>query len=113
MKKTIKKLAAFAMAFTLLGTGTTLTKNIAPQLDNSITVSAACHAHGQFVTTAYDWRYDHTAKTWETFYDAKIGRKITISPGIVVWRKYKYKKCGECGQQWGSATKMNSYSILI
>lgn len=40
MKNTIKTIAATAMALTLLGTGTSITKNIAPQFDNSITASA-------------------------------------------------------------------------
>ncbi len=41
MKNMIKKIAAITMAFTMLGTGTAVTTTIAPQLDNSITASAA------------------------------------------------------------------------
>lgn len=41
MKNVIKKIAAAAMAFTLLGSGTAVIKNAAPKFDNSITASAA------------------------------------------------------------------------
>lgn len=41
MKNTLKKISAFAMAFTLLSTGTAITQSIAPTFDNSITASAA------------------------------------------------------------------------
>ena len=41
MKNTIKKITAFAMAFTLLGAGSAITKSVAPKFDNSITASAA------------------------------------------------------------------------
>lgn len=40
MKSAIKKIAAVAMAFTLIGTGTAVTKTIAPQFDTSITAKA-------------------------------------------------------------------------
>lgn len=41
MKDVIKKISAFTMAFTLLGTGTAITSSIAPQLNCVITASAA------------------------------------------------------------------------
>lgn len=41
MKNMIKKIAAAAMAFTLLGTGTAVTKTIAPKADNTLVASAA------------------------------------------------------------------------
>lgn len=40
MKNTVKKIAGFAMAFTLLGTGTVVTKTISPESDNTIVASA-------------------------------------------------------------------------
>ena len=112
MKNVIKKIAATAMAFTILGTGTAVTKSIAPKMDNSIVASAACHAHGQFVKTAYDWRYEYTSTKWETFYDYGINRYVTITPGVAVYRRVKYKQCQECGKQWGSATKLNKYTVF-
>ena len=36
MKNTIRKTAAAAMAFSILGTGTAVTKTIAPKADNTI-----------------------------------------------------------------------------
>lgn len=43
MKNIIKKIAAVAMAFTLLGTGSAVTSTISPETANSITASAAQH----------------------------------------------------------------------
>ncbi len=40
MKNTIRKIAAAAMAFTILGTGTAVTKTIAPKADNTIVACA-------------------------------------------------------------------------
>lgn len=40
MKNVIKKIASIAMAFTLLGTGTVVTKTVVPQSDNTITAYA-------------------------------------------------------------------------
>ena len=40
MKNTFKKIVAVAMAFTILGTGTAITKTVAPKFDNKITVYA-------------------------------------------------------------------------
>ncbi len=40
MKNVIKKIAATAMAFTLLGTGTTISKNISPNSLNTIIANA-------------------------------------------------------------------------
>ena len=41
MKTIIKKISAIAMAFTLIGTGTAITKTISPKSDTTITASAA------------------------------------------------------------------------
>lgn len=43
MNKLFKKIAATAMAFTVLGAGSVVTKTITPQFDNSITASAASY----------------------------------------------------------------------
>ena len=45
MKNVIKKVAAVAMAFTLLGTGSAVTKTINPKFDTAITASAAYCNH--------------------------------------------------------------------
>ena len=59
MKNVIKKISAIAMAFTLLGVGTVVTKSVAPKSDNTLTACAysyPCtrydgHAHGNFIHT--------------------------------------------------------------
>ena len=43
MKNVMKKIAAAAMAFTLLGAGTVITNTVAPQA--TLTASAACQYH--------------------------------------------------------------------
>ncbi len=55
MKNVFKKLAAAAMAFTLLGAGSAAIKDIAPKTDNSITASAA---------SGYTYAYDGYASRW-------------------------------------------------
>ncbi len=51
MKDAIKKISAFAMAFTLLGTGTAISNTISPKFDNSITVNAAFNSYNGTVKT--------------------------------------------------------------
>ena len=41
MKNIIKKIASIAMAFTLLGTGTAVTKTISPNYGSTLTASSA------------------------------------------------------------------------
>ena len=45
MKKAIKKLLSTAMAFTLLGTGTTLTKTVAPNTQKTLSAHAVQCMH--------------------------------------------------------------------
>lgn len=45
MKNVIKKIASIAMAFTLLGTGTTVTNTISPKSSNTIVADAASCKH--------------------------------------------------------------------
>ena len=45
MKNIIKKISAVAMAFTLLGAGTAITKKVAPKANNNITAQALCQFH--------------------------------------------------------------------
>ena len=115
MKNVLKKISAIALAFTLLGTGTTVTKKIVPQFDNTITASAA----NINPTTCYH----------------STGRRITVHrivteivPYLVTWTdwqqnangvyerheyaKWQYKSCSvlyfdfedyctKCGQVFG------------
>ena len=80
MKNVFKKLAAAAMAFTLLGSGSAIIKDIAPQTDNSITASAACNHAGYR-------RYEGASSGWVTTSFIYGYRKVN---GVWV-----YKKVGE------------------
>jgi hypothetical protein len=88
MKNAIKKIAAIAMAFTLLGTGTAVTKTIAPQFDNSIIASAAtcynCH-EGSYNTYTY-----------ETIEDAYMVVGFILIP---ITCKYRIEECGCCEKE--------------
>ncbi len=84
MKNVIKKIAAVAMAFTLLGTGTAVTKTIAPQFDNSITASAACN-HVVGSTSWSEWK--------------KTDSEIVVLVPLTIRRYYKRTcKCVKCGK---------------
>lgn len=45
MKNVIKKIASIAMAFTLLGTGTNVTRTISPKSNNTLVASASCRGN--------------------------------------------------------------------
>lgn len=45
MKNVLKKVSAIALAFTLLGSGTTIAKKIDSKSTNTLTASAACQYH--------------------------------------------------------------------
>ncbi len=59
MNNVIKKIAAVAMAFTLLGTGTAVTKTINPKFDTAITANAACkHNCRRFASNYGSWQHE-------------------------------------------------------
>ena len=58
MKNPLKKLTAAVMAFTLLGAGTSFTKALSPQSDNTLTASATSLAPPPFkivITCKSQW----------------------------------------------------------
>ena len=48
MKNVIKKIAAVAMAFTILGTGTAIVKTVSPQFAESTTMTASAISRGAY-----------------------------------------------------------------
>ena len=66
MKNIIKKITAFAMAFTILGSGTTVSRYVSPKSDNSIVANAATNVtvvfsdiyKGQWYVPAVQFVYD-------------------------------------------------------
>ena len=64
MKNIIKRVSAFAMAFALIGTGTTVTKSLSPKSDTTITASAAGYSTSYtYRTSATDLRIRQGAGT--------------------------------------------------
>lgn len=85
MKNVFKKVSAIALAFTLLGSGTTIEKNVNPKSVNTLTANAACQYH----------RADNTyvVQKWESWY----------SDGYIY--EVKYLNCNCCRQFYGSTKK--------
>lgn len=80
MKNVIKKIASIAMAFTLLGTVTAVTKTISPKTDNSIVASAQAYIPSQ--------KCKHNCRT----YDGGIWvEKLPNSREMV-----HYYRCSKC-----------------
>ncbi|MBE6857822.1 MAG: hypothetical protein E7498_00090 [Ruminococcus sp.] len=88
MKNVIKKIAAVAMAFTMLGTGTAITETIAPKTNNSIVASAASYAP----------TCKHSGSTYKTYsawwYIGGVEQNIISFP---VYERYVYTRCSKCG----------------
>jgi hypothetical protein len=94
MKNILKKVSAIAMAFTLLGTGTAITKNVSPETTTpSITASAACSHHGYRYSTTGNWQTYYAYKANNVvYYEQK--RKVSVHCGScskVVSSYYEYR----------------------
>lgn len=91
MKKAIKKIAAVAMAFTLLGTGTAVT-NINPNTTTTNTLTAyaiaTCPNHAGV-------RTEIRKEFWGKAYDPAFNRYVNI------FRRVKYYYCAVCGRSLG------------
>lgn len=89
MKNVIKKIAAVAMAFTMLGTGTAITETIAPKTNNSIVASAASYAPSTC---------KHSGSTRKSYSNKwYVG---TVEEGVIsfdVYKRYVYTHCSKCG----------------
>ncbi|WP_294411258.1 hypothetical protein [uncultured Ruminococcus sp.] len=88
MKNVIKKISAIALAFTLIGTGTAITKAIAPLEDNTLIASA----EENFVPCAYAHGITHKCSEYQTeFYS------YDYVPFVNLYYRYKVKACAICG----------------
>ena len=65
MKNVIKKIAATAMAFTLLGTGATVTNKMSTKTNTGLVAHAAC-SHTNVKRTTYSYVY--VANGWGKLY---------------------------------------------
>ncbi len=93
MNNIIKKISAMAMAFTLLGAGTTIVKNN-PKLNNTLTASAAATCPNHAAGTKIEWG------AWE-FYDYTYSYvpagNYYLKTGVTLKRN-KYRRCNICGR---------------
>ena len=94
MKNVLKKIAATAMAFTLLGAGTAITKTVSPKSDNTL-VASACNCNAR--------RYASTKQVYTGFHNEPItklkwdGHKyVTIVVGYSIVNHYKTVPCIRC-----------------
>ena len=106
MKNAFKKITAVAMAFTLLGTGTAVTKTIAPQFDTSITAHAAscnnCHGGSYYMKTEYtDWEYVGDGISW--YYSPLVGRMLPRT--YKVYQRTVKTYCTNCNKVYSEYTE--------
>ncbi|SFY13057.1 hypothetical protein [Ruminococcus sp. XPD3002] len=108
MKNALKKITALAMAFTLLGTGTALTKNISPQKYNNTTITA-------YAATKQGWKKE--SGNWYYYLNGKKQRSkwiankyyVGISGAMVIgWQKiqnewYYFGTNPDDGAKWCDA----------
>lgn len=94
MKNAIKKIAAIAMAFTLLGTGTAITKTLNPESSNiGITADAACnHRNAHTVYTAWEVEYQFPTGNWKFDW----GKFRAVSEWEIHEVRAYYSVCGSC-----------------
>lgn len=86
MKNVIKKIAAVAMAFTLFGTGTTISKTVNPKSTTTLSAHAACNHVPRSTPRVvdYGWTYEYTSGLW------------SVNPSKVYSRKCAWV-CTKCG----------------
>ncbi len=113
MKNAFKKLAAFAMAFTLLGTGTALTKAIAPQTDNTIVAYAdtlilsptgEINKYGavfkvELYPGIYSRKYTNVNSNRMRYYRQRS--KVTLKNNFKLSRKHSYVCAEDNSYVWG------------
>ena len=113
MKNIIRKISAIALAFTLLGTSTAITKTIAPKSDNTLVASAAtcpnCHG-GSYWTSWSDWHETNVEYHWyflvitDTHYEE---RTCTCTKcGKVIQTQHRHRTHYQSGEisSWDSWT---------
>lgn len=106
MKNVIKKIASITMAFTLLGTGTAVTKTIAPQFDTSITAHATscnnCHGGSYYIKNEYtDWKYVGDGISW--YYSPLTGRLLPRT--YKVYKRTVKTYCNLCKKVYSESTE--------
>lgn len=98
MNNIIKKIAAFTMAFTLLGSGAAIAENVSPKSFNNLTASAAsCQHHG------YCYR---TTSNWSTYAVGIKAGKVTCYQSRRV-----NVKCGTCDKVTYSYTEYRTVTV--
>ena len=93
MKKAIKKIAAVAMAFTLLGTGTTIAKTVNPKSVTTLSVHAACRNHVVDSSAT-----DDNCGTWQYVGKEEPTGFFNPDRGAFVYTYKKPIKCARCGK---------------
>lgn len=99
MKNVIKKIAAVAMAFTLLGTGTTIAKTVNPKSMTTLSAHAACN---HVVQRKYleNWQ-DRGQTDLNVFYDIR-------------WWSRRYEdRCCKCNKLIKSGTYYRYFKINV
>ena len=117
MKNVIKRIASIAMAFTLLGTGTAVTKTISPKSNNTIIASAAdtCHCktgrkYGGELQKTINRKAGCSVGTLEI----KVGNKKIAKEGVFCYADiWEPVYCANCGKLYAKKTKYSNVFIFI
>lgn len=108
MKNVIKKIASIAMAFTLLGTGTAVTRTISPKSNNTITANAADTCHCK---TGRKYGTNTFVLDLKSF-----DRRATqngIKGSIYIADLKEVIKCANCGKVYAYKTKEKNEKFFI
>lgn len=121
MKKAIKKIAAVAMAFTLLGTGTTIAKTVNPKSVTTLSVHAACnHVVGSSATDDKCGKWQYVESYTQTgFFNPDRGADVFIDKkpikcvrcGKILWYRYRkeYRKWVGYKNKFGYREVLETY----
>ena len=97
MNNVIKKISAIAMAFTLLGTGTAITKSINPESVNiGITADAAC-SHNMPHFQGYSEWYPSGQPREQYAYKLDLGKLRMVHKYAYYQKRTVYWTCNSCG----------------
>ena len=103
MKNVIKKISAIAMAFTLLGAGTTFTKSSSKSDNILVAAAATCQYHhgtvvqGHYINNARWETQTVTSKKTIRHYDRWSG--TTHKDTVTTTYEYKVCICRACGRE--------------
>ena len=111
MKNVIKKIASIAMAFTLLGTGTAVTKTISPKSSNTLVASAGnsektCHCKTGRKYGTGNYKYDIKKVISSCTFNGIKGKICRVD-------KKECINCANCGNLYAYKTILSNELYFV